>query len=84
MCREIAIQLLEEAIPIDEEYCWIPSVKLSIADKNLLLKQLINDEDYLAVPLPLYFYSPFWRQIKAESNRRCHTTQNTQGGNKNV
>ena len=71
MIQEEAIQNLQEAIVIDSEHCIVRGTKVKTVEKDLLLKQLLNGDDYLKVPMALFFSSPFWRRLKAESNELC-------------
>ena len=66
--REKAILMLEEAKMIDDEKCLVDETRVRIADKDMLLNQLKNNEPYLSVPMALFFSSPFWRRLKAKSN----------------
>lgn len=68
MIRDEAIKYLQEAITADSEYCIVRKMRIKIAEKDTLLEQLLNDDDYLEVPMALFFSSPFWRQLKVESN----------------
>ena len=69
--RNEAIEILKKYEVIDEEYCSVEGIKVANDEKDRLLKQLINDEDYLKIPLSLLLSSPFWRGLKADSNTRC-------------
>lgn len=72
MIRDEAIKCLQECTVLDSEYCIVREMKIQIREKDILLKQLLNGEDYLEVPMKLFFSSPFWRQLKVESNLLCN------------
>lgn len=71
MIRDDAIKYLQECSVIDSEYCIVRKTRVKIVEKDVLLQQLLHNEDYLKVPLALYFSSPFWRELKVKSNLLC-------------
>lgn len=71
LIRDEAIKCLQEYVVIDSEYCIVRKTRIKIVEKDELLEQLLNGDDYLKVPMALFFSSPFWRQLKVESNILC-------------
>ena len=67
--RKEAILKLKSSIDVDDTYCVVGQIKVKKADRDLLLKQLEQNEDYLKVPMPLYLGSFYWMNLKNESNK---------------
>lgn len=70
--REEAISRLETACSTGSGVCILAGsrTKVNIAEKDLLLEQLLGNYEYLTVPVELYLTDSFWRTLKAESNKR--------------
>ena len=70
--REEAISRLQTASSAGRGVCAFAGSRtlVNIAEKDLLLEQLLGNYEYLAVPVELYLTDFFWRTLKAESNKR--------------
>ena len=70
--REEAITRLRAARNNGNGTCTLADSRtlVNIAEKDLLLEQLLGKFEYLTVPVELYLTSRFWRTLKVESNKR--------------
>lgn len=70
--RKDAISRLQTACSAGSGVCILAGsrTKVNIAEKDLLLEQLLGNYEFLSVPVELYLTSHFWRTLKAESNKR--------------
>lgn len=73
---EKAIKLLQNPTDVNGAYCKIEGIRVAIEEKDLLLQQLLAGEDYLKVPMSLFFGSMFFRELKVKSNIICHQKKN--------
>ncbi len=69
--RKKALTLVQNSVQISHRVCLVNNIAVPIYERNLLLRQLLNGEDYLLVPLSLYFRDVFWRELKVESVLQC-------------
>ena len=65
MSREKAIALLQNNEQVNYRVCLVDKYYVRIDEKDLLLKQLSNNDDYLRVPLSLYLRNSFWRGFES-------------------
>ena len=49
LIRDEAIKSLQECVVIDSEYCIVRKTRIKIVEKDELLEQLLNGDDYLKV-----------------------------------